>query len=72
MMCSAWDEDEDVKEHTDMEALVLSCADRTFADEGVGVVVVAYAVDIVPRAKSYLSNKLWLSTGKTRYQGVEI
>lgn len=56
-MCSASDEDE--KEEvagTDMEALVpTSCADHTFAVGEVMDVVVAYAVDIGPRVKSYLN-----------------
>lgn len=56
-MCSAWDGDEKVAvAGTDMEALVpSSCADRTFEVGEVMDVVVAYAVDIGPRVKSYLS-----------------
>jgi hypothetical protein len=57
---SALDGDEMVEVvDTDREALVpSSCADRTFA---VGEVmdVVAYAVDIGPREKSYLSGAQW-------------
>lgn len=58
MMCLALDEGAmEVAEGTDMEALVPSCADRTFAVGEVIDVVVAYAVDIGQRVKSYLNNE---------------
>lgn len=54
MTYSAWDDAMVGVEDTDM-ALVPACVDRTFAVDEVDVVVAAYAVDIGPMAKSYLS-----------------